>query len=171
MEPVRIVSAAGGEFSGLTSLQNTAFLLELAGLGDGYGFAYGRFGPDSEEFTEDLELARLRGHLDVERRRTDWGGEYSIFRLKGDPAPFSDERERNAYQRLVGVAVRASAVDLDLVATVACLSGTYRDPWKEAKRRKSKTAINGGLERARELYEEFRQLKLPEALPEIPHTF
>ena len=46
---VAIVRDAGGTIVGRTRLQKTAYLLELAGLGEGFHFSYRHYGPYSEE--------------------------------------------------------------------------------------------------------------------------
>ncbi len=163
-EPVRIVSAAGGEFTGRTRLQKTAFLLELAGLGSGYRFTCGRFGLFSEEFAAATDQAPLFYGLRVDRKTADWGGSYSVFTTKDDHEPALEE----AYRRLVSIAKEASSIDLEIAATAAYLAKEgFEDPWGETERRNPKLAVDDRLDRAKELYRDFKGIELPEELPDI----
>jgi uncharacterized protein YwgA len=52
-----IVRDAGGRIVGRTKLQKVAYLLELAGLGDGFQFEYRHYGPYSEDLAGAIQMA------------------------------------------------------------------------------------------------------------------
>ncbi len=156
-----IVAAAGGTLVGRTRLQKLAYLLELAGLGEGFHFEYRHFGPFSEDLTLAVRDATLAGLLEEKEEPTSWGGHYSIYSTK-----LVDENDtRRAYAKL---ASETSSVVLELAATAAFLAVEGRDdPWLETARRKPDKAADGRLEKARALYREFVQVRSPKPLPNI----
>ena len=65
-----IVRAAGGRVVGRTRLQKIGYLLELAGLGEGFPYAYRYYGPYSEErLTAAAARWKPRGPADRLRSR------------------------------------------------------------------------------------------------------
>ncbi len=163
-ELVRIVSAADGEIVGRTRLQKTAFLLELAGLGSGYEFKYKHYGPFSEELASAVDLAPLLFDFREDQKRSGWGGTYSVFT---SGAPYKGD-EGDPYRQLVSLAKRANPIALELAATAAYLASIGdADPWGETERRKPEKVTGGKLDQAKALYIRFKQLQLPQALPDI----
>lgn len=145
-----IVRDAGGQIVGRTKLQKVAYLLELAGLGDGFPFEYRHYGPYSEELADAIQMADAFGLVTEEERRADWGGVYSIFRIT-DRMSSSDKEAR---ARFAEEAAKIGAVELELAATAAFLSAVegVPDPWEETGRRKPEKALNGRLEAAKKAY-------------------
>ena len=163
-ELVRIVAAADGELVGRTRLQKTAFLLELAGLGTGFEFKYKHYGPFSEELASAVDLAPLLFDFREDQRRSGWGGTYSVFNSNAA----YEGAEEDAYKQLVSLAKRANPIALELAATAAYLACVGDDdPWGETERRKPEKATGDKLEQAKALYGRFKDLQLPEALPDI----
>lgn len=163
-ELVRMVSAADGEIVGRTRLQKTAFLLELAGLGSGYEFKYKHYGPFSEELASAVDLAPLLFDFHEDQRRSGWGGTYSVF----TSSAAYDGAEADPYKQIVSLAKRANPIALELAATAAYLASVgHDDPWGETERRKPEKAAGGKLEQAKALYKKFKELQLPEGLPDI----
>lgn len=165
-----IVRDAGGELVGRTRLQKIAFLMQLAGFGDEFSFEYHHFGPYSEELAQAMEIAVALGPVSEEERMADWGGRYSIFRLRERQEAPDPERASFVQQ-----ALRLGAVELELAATAAYLfayEGVGRDtgenPWLETRRRKPSKAAEGRLERAAQAYQQLRQVKTRRPLPELP---
>jgi len=163
-EPVRIVSAADNELVGRVRLQRTAFLLDLAGLGSGYRFRYKHYGPFSEELDSAVDLAPLFYDFREDLVQSDWGGTHSVFtsgaRYKGN--------DDDAYKKLVSIAKRADPIALELAAAAAYFANErHQDPWGETKRRKPEKAANGRLDEAKALYGSFKELQLPQELPDI----
>lgn len=160
-----IIADAGGEIVGRTRLQKTAYLLEVAGVGDGFYFDYHHYGPYSEDLTNAASLAHLAGQIKEEERATSWGGFYSIYTT----APSS--QTNGTRQRLAQTAAKASAVVLELAATAAYFAENGKgDPWQETKARKPDKADGGRLDEAKKLYGELREIapKIPEI--KLPHT-
>jgi uncharacterized protein len=156
-----IVAAVGGRLIGRTRLQKLAYLLELAGLGEGFEFRYRHYGPYSEELSLATRDATLVGLIREEEHPASWGGVYSIYT--------TDQTESNL-QRLefAKIASEANAVELELAATAAFLSmDGVVDPWGETASRKPDKAAAGRLERAKMLYAQFAQLKTPTPIPSI----
>lgn len=153
-----IICAAGGEIVGRTRLQKVAYLLELAGLGDGFSFEYRHYGPYSEELAIAARTAALLGLLKEEERPTSWGGFYSIFRVSGP----------STKQEFAMAAAEADSVVLELAATAAFLAKeNVSDPWGETARRKPEKADASRLEMAKSLYQSLAGIKTPHSLPVI----
>jgi len=161
-----IVRDAGGEIVGRTRVQKIGYLLELAGLGSGFRYAYKHYGPYSDDLTQAMRSADVFGLVEEEERVSDWGGLYSIFRLT---VPAHPDPARN---RFVHAAARTSPIELELAATAAYLhvARGYPDPWAETRRRKPQKAADGRLAKAKRAYERLRAIKTPIALPDIPGT-
>jgi len=159
-----IVRDAGGKVVGRTRLQKVAYLLELAGVGDGFVFEYRHYGPFCEDLASATRKADLLGYLKEEECQTAWGGFYSVFTTD---RPL-DEKVSFARRGLAQVAAKADSIELELAATAAYLSLEGKeDAWEETARLKPEKVEGGRLEQAKFLYERFRQIKTPRELPEI----
>lgn len=160
----RIVRDAGGCIVGRTRMQKVAFLLELAGLGEGFRFEYKHYGPYSEELTEAAKMAASFGLLSVEERQTAWGGWYSVYEAK-QGGTITDARRA----ALASEAVKLDSLDLELAATAAYLKAFegYGDPWAETEKRKPEKASEGRLESAKAAYHRLRTFEVPNPLPDI----
>lgn len=157
-----IVRDAGGTIVGRTRLQKIAYLLEVTGLGEGFGFGYRHYGPYSEELTVAVRNARLLGLLSEEEKSATWGGYYSVFSAVGasSPAPLP------ARAQLIAETVDADPVDLELAATAIFLAlDGYADPWSETARRKPEKAES--LVGAKALYRKLIAIKSPIRVPTI----
>ncbi len=160
-----IVRDAGGRIVGRTRLQKVAYLLELAGFGEGFAFEYRHYGPYSENLTEAIVGADAFGLITEEERRTDWGGWYSTF----DATPDAGRPEAGPRARFAAAAAAIDAVELELAATAAYLRAVEGcdDPWAETARRKPEKVGGGRLERAREAYRQLLALETARPLPPI----
>ena len=157
-----IVRDAGGKVVGRTRLQKIAYLLELAGVGEGFKFEYRHYGPYSEELSSAAQLAPLFNLLEEEERTAIWGGKYSIFTTNRP----EDDVATVGRKLLARTAVMADSVELELAATAAFLSAEgEEDPWQETLRRKPEKASGGRLEKAKELYAKLREIETPKELP------
>ncbi len=67
-----IIRDAGGEVVGRTRLQKTAYLLDVAGYGDGFEFRYRHFGPYSDEVAESARTGALLGVLTEKVKSASW---------------------------------------------------------------------------------------------------
>lgn len=158
-----IVRAAGGSVVGRTKLQKVAYLLELAGLGEGFRFAYRHYGPFSEALANSIRIASAFGMVDETERQASWGGTYSVYTVK-DAQSVSDLRSEFA-----SAAAGIDSVELELAATAAYLSSVegFSDPWVETARRKPEKAGGGRLARAKDAYRKLLAMKTPKQLPRI----
>ena len=159
-----IVRDAGGTLVGRTRLQKVAYLLELAGLGDGFVFEYRHYGPFSEELADGIYTAGLFNLVHEEERPTDWGGFYSIYKST-QKAGTTQIPGRSAFAK---VAASITAIELELLATAAYLNVEegYENPWEETAIRKPEKA-EGRIEKAKEAYRQLLALDTPEPLPKI----
>lgn len=156
-----IIAAAGGTLVGRTRLQKLGYLLELAGLGDGFQFEYRHYGPYSEGLALATRDATLVGMIQEKEEPTSWGGFYSVYTTN----PVEQSELRQAFARLASA---SSAVALELAATAAFLAAERcDDPWQETARRKPDKAADGRLEKAKELYRQFLAIPAPNTLPKI----
>lgn len=156
----QIVSDAGGEVVGRTRIQKMAYLLELAGEGSGFKFAYKHYGPYSQPLADSLQIASLFDEVKEEKRQTEWGTKYSIY--TADP----NNNVSGARQSIISLAKSANAVELELAATAAFLSTEgFDDPWEETVRRKPEKSDK--LEGAKELYSKLREIKAHSPWPDI----
>jgi uncharacterized protein len=157
-----IIRDAGGEIIGRTRLQKIAYLLELAGVGEGFVFEYRHYGPYSEDLSMATQVGKLFDELNEEERLASWGGKYSIFTSSREPDDVSTEVRKYLAQ----AAASADAVELELAATAAFLfSEGEVSPWLETAKRKPDKIGGGRLERARLLYDHLRQIETPVKLP------
>lgn len=158
-----IVRDAGGQIVGRTKLQKVAYLLELAGMGDGFHFEYRHYGPYSEELASAMNAASAFGLVTEEERQASWGGQYSVYttRLRTDQPGL-----RTAFAE---EAAKIGSVELELAATAAYLRAVegFQDPWKETERRKPEKVVDGRLEEAKAAYRRLLELQTPTALPRI----
>lgn len=156
-----IIAAAGGRLVGRTRLQKLAYLMELAGLGEGFDFSYRHYGPYSEELFLATRNATLVGLIHEEEHPASWGGSYSVYT--------TDLAESNPLRlEFARIASEANAVELELAATAACLATDgYSDPWSETAVRKPDKAADGRLEKAKTLYAQFAQVESPCKIPAI----
>jgi uncharacterized protein YwgA len=157
-----IVLDAGGEIVGRTRLQKVAYLLELAGLGEGFSFEYRHYGPYSADLASAAESAGLLGLLNVSEKVANWGGHYSVFRI----GRHISKRGNKSRADLASAAAKADPVELELAATAAFLADAA-DPWEETAKRKPDKANDGRLEKAKALYRELLSIKTPTPLPKI----
>lgn len=159
-----VVSDAGGRIVGRTRLQKIAYLLEAAGVGDGFEFEYRHYGPFSEGLASAARTATLLDLIDEVEEPTSWGGFYSVYSLKA----YASEQVDSVRRTLAKRAAEANSVELELAATAAYLHATgVDDAWGETARRKPDKVGGGRLDRAKALYEELRKLPTPKALPAI----
>jgi uncharacterized protein len=160
-----IVRDAGGRIIGRTRLQKVAYLLELAGLGDGFQFEYRHYGPYSEDLSEAIQMADVFGLVTEEERRADWGGVYSIYAATDRAGrPASGVRSEFAEK-----AAQIGPIALELAATAAYLhvSEGSKDPWEMTKRLKPEKASHGRLQLAKNAYRQLQKIKVPRPLPDI----
>ncbi len=159
----RIVCDAGGKIVGRTRLQKIAYLMELAGLGDGFVFQYRHYGPYSEDLSMAIREAKLFDLVEEEERPAQWGGHYSIYTTRGESSAVV---ARTAF---ASTAARIGAIELELAATAAYLYAVEgrEDPWEETRRRKPEKARDGRLERAKEAYQNLQALHTPSPLPRL----
>lgn len=159
-----IVRDAGGKIIGRTRLQKTAYLLGAAGFQEGFSFGYKHYGPYSEELAEAARLADLLDLLVETEHQASWGGTYSIY-SNSDQSDSGVKRGRLDFAKK---AAGANAIELELAATALFLAKEGQvAPWEETKRRKPEKAAAGRLDGAKALYEQFRGISTPDALPEI----
>jgi len=160
-----IVRDAGGQIVGRTRFQKIAFLLELAGLGEGFQFEYKHYGPYSEELAAAISSAAILGLVQVEDREASWGGWYSIYTSTDKSADIVNQQR----QTLAHEATKIGAVELELAATAAYLNAFegLQDAWTETARRKPEKASQERLARAKEAYRRLLLIETPEKLPAI----
>jgi hypothetical protein len=166
----RIVQDAGGELVGRTRLQKVAYLTQLAGFGDEFDFEYHHYGPFSEDLARGMEIAAAFGQVQEQEYQAEWGGRYSVYRLRQQIPPADPSRAA-----FVQRAKQVGAIELELAATAAFLFavegiGAIRpgNPWHETRRRKPEKARDGRLERAAAEYAALRRLSTPTTLPDLP---
>jgi uncharacterized protein YwgA len=165
LKAAMIVRDAGGRIVGRTRLQKVAYLLELAGLGEGFRFEYRHYGPYSEQLAEAIRLADVFDLVEEVEKRADWGGIYSIFTAKpeiGEPTP-------GIRSTFAAEAARADAIALELAATAAYMSDVEKsdDPWGETEYLKPDKTTNGRLEKAKDIYRKLLEFDTPNPLPRI----
>lgn len=163
LEVCKIVAEAGGELVGRTKLHKTAYLIQIMGLGaKDFQFQYKHYGPYSENLAFATEMAQLFGNLREEKRKSSWGGTYSIFQADRDCASDSSP----VRLEVVSAASNASSVDLELAATAAYLAReNFEDPWGETTKRKPDKAAS--IQSAKRLYRKLLGLDVPTPLPDI----
>lgn len=157
-----LISDAGGQVIGKTRLQKIAFLLEAAGLGAGYKFAYHYYGPYSSALDSECKLAWAFDEIEQVDRQASWGGTYSIFSVKMKSA------ECGPRQKLAIIAASTDAIVLELAATAAFLKKEgYDDPWEETRNRKPDKTTPARVEAAKSMYRKLMKLDTPNKLPDI----
>lgn len=159
-----IICDAGGKIVGRTRLQKITYLLELAGLEDGFVFGYKHYGPYSEGLAQAAERAAALGLINENEHQASWGGLYSVYSAEAHPNVVSPA----ARSALLREAVDADPIALELAATAAFLaaSGTP-DPWIETAKRKPAKAQDGRLATAKALYRNLQRIETPRRLPQI----
>ena len=159
-----IVASAGGKIVGRTRLQKIGYLLERAGLGDGFEFEYRHYGPFSDALASAAHNAAILDFIDEEECQATWGGTYSIFTSRNNPT----DAGSTARQTLAVLAAASDAVELELAATAAFLSDKgFDDPWAETSRRKPEKASVERIARSQQLYAQLSAVKTPIPLPKI----
>lgn len=158
-----IIRDAGGKIVGRTRLQKVGYLLELAGLGDGFAFEYRHYGPYSEALATAMRDACALDVVREEEHLASWGGYYSIFTTASGIGGGSEIR-----REFIRLASEADPIELELAATAAFLAteGSI-DPWRETAKRKPDKSDDGRLENARVLYRRLLEVKTPRPLPNI----
>jgi uncharacterized protein len=161
---VAAVIGAAGELVGRTRLQKTMSLLEMAGLGYGFGFDYYKFGPYSEDLAVSLDRAVDLNFVSEVERRANWGGLYSIFKAR-EPNPTGSP----ARDALIKLARDSDAVALELAVTAGFLARQgLLAPWAEVASRKPEKVGGGHLAEAKALYARFLGVHdVPNPLPHI----
>ena len=158
-----LIKDAGGKVVGRTRLQKMAYFLEVAGLGDGFEFAYRHYGPYSEELSQAVRRASLFGLLSEEVHAASWGGSYSIYSSNGQSGRSSSKTRKE----LMEAALNCDPVALELAATALFLRREgVESPWLETARRKPEKVEGDMLVKAQELYSKLRALQ-PKKLPEL----
>jgi len=160
-----IVRDAGGQIVGRTKLQKVAYLLELAGFGDGFDFEYRHYGPFSEDLANAIRLADAFGLVTEMERVANWGGFYSIYSATADAGARIEGPRSTFCER----AAKIDSVELELAATAAFLNVTEgcEDPWEETARRKPEKVGGNRIEKAKEAYRSLLALKTAKPLPKI----
>ena len=145
-----IVADAGGQLVGRTRFQKIAYLLEVAGLGDGFDFEYRHYGPFSEALAESVSNATLLGLLGEEKRATSWGGVYSVYQF--DNTRDHQDARPDRRRELISELINTNSVQLELAATAVFLDRkNYDDPWEEVSRRKPEKSSPENLAGAKAL--------------------
>jgi uncharacterized protein len=166
----RVIQDAGRELVGRTRLQKVAYLAQLAGFGHEFDFEYRHYGPFSEDLALGMDIAALLGWVKEEERQAEWGGRYSIYRLRRPVPP-----ENPGRAAFIQKAKNIGAIELELAATSAFLfavekigNGQPGNPWDETRKRKPEKARDGRLERAAADYAKLRRIRTPVELPNLP---
>lgn len=160
-----IVRDAGGQIVGRTRLQKVAYLLELAGFGEGFPFEYRHYGPYSEALADSIRAARVFDLVDEREQQTKWGGLYSVY----SATPQAGERVHGERARFAEAAAGIDSIELELAATAAYLFAVEgsRDPWGETARRKPEKVEGNRIERAKDAYRKLCEMNPRPRLPEI----
>lgn len=160
-----IVRDAGGRIVGRTRLQKVAYLLQLAGLGEGFSFEYRHYGPYSEDLANAIRVADAFDLVKETEQAASWGGLYSIFDATDLVGPRVEGARAVFAERAAGI----NSIELELAATAAFLSAVEgrTDPWEETARRKPEKARDGRIDRAKEAYRRLLELETPNPLPRI----
>ncbi len=112
-----IIRDAGGRVVGRTRLQKIAYLLDVAGYGDGFEFRYRHFGPYSDEVAASARSGALPGVLTEKVEPAFWGGVYSIYQVDRAPDAHCPKGRCELSRR----AADADAIELELAATAVFL--------------------------------------------------
>ena len=159
-----IIQDAGGELVGRTRLQKVTYLAQLAGFRHEFNFEYRHYGPFSEDLAVGMEIASALGPVKEEECQAEWGGRYSIYRLRKPLPPANADRSA-----FIQRAKKIGAIELELAATAAFLfaAENVADPWAETARRKPEKAAHGRLEKAKVEYDRLR-IETDQRLPHLP---
>ncbi len=159
-----IIRDAGGQVVGRTRLQKIVYLSQLAGFGEDFNFEYHNYGPYSEELVEAVRAAEAFELITEDKKKTNWGGTYSIF--TADPFNTAQKSARSSFLRQ---AAKIDAVELELAATAAFLKSVEKvdDPWQETARRKPEKASEERIEKAKAAYKQLLEIDTLKKLPNI----
>lgn len=160
----KLVADSGGKIVGRTKLQKIGYIIEEAGLGEGFEYDYKHYGPFSQALVDGTHEARYAGLIEEEEKQAAWGGVYSVYTLT------SGDMERNEQRAgLAELLNAADPVELELAATALFFRRKdHPSPWQETSRRKPEKASAGRLERAKQLYENIRSVQgIAERLPTL----
>jgi uncharacterized protein YwgA len=159
-----IVRDAGGRIVGRTKLQKITYILQEAGLVDGFDFEYYHYGPYSEQLASTAKNAVLLGVISEREQAAAWGGSYSTY----EAMPALGVALNEGRVPIAQAAAKANSVELELAATALYLfKEGYTDPWAETARRKPEKADDDRLARAKDLYQSLRSFAVPKQLPQI----
>ena len=165
---VQIIAAApSGEIKGRDVLHDTAYLLEVAGVG--YGFKFGcEF---CSPFCENLELAvdgaKVLEEIELINTVTDWGVTNTTY--KSNIPYHGNGGADDDYQIIVTKATQCVPKQLELATAAAYFHKIeVADPWDRIWRLKTFDRENGTFEMSQELYDELRSMPALVNLPEIP---
>jgi len=159
-----IIADAGGKIVGRTRLQKMAYILELAGLGEGFNFNYKHYGPYSEDLADAARRASLLGKVSEETYTAAWGGVYSIYQANEDVSGTPNASRK----KLLSYMVEANPVELELAATAAFLEISGEDDaWDAVKKRKEKKSTPERIHGAQKLYTSLRSVDVPKPLPKL----
>lgn len=158
-----IVRDAGGQIVGSVKLQKLAFLLELAGFGEGFRFYYHHYGPFCDELISAIEVAEAFGLVKEEEHQANWGGKYSIYRATAK----AGERVLGKRATFAEAAAKIGSIELELAATAAYLKvyENVADPWGETAHRKPDKKSH--IEAAKSAYSRLMELPVAKPLPKI----
>ncbi len=162
---VAIVRDAGGEIVGGHRMQAAAYLLEAAGLGDGFHFHYTNTCPYCEPLDDLAHRALLRKELSVEKCVADWGGTYWIYRVDGLPG----DDVPPARVELATLAAKSDAIALAVASSAIFvkLNDTYDDTWAEMLNRRPHMLEGERMENAKGLLRKLARLPVPVPLPDL----
>ena len=146
----QIVEASGGNITGKTRLQKTAYLLETGGIGFGFEFGYHYYGPYSEELATAAQDARALGLIDA---RSESGKSGLIYGLPEGAEQAAKDAAFSKRQHFLAKLAAYDTTILELAATADFLAknGFKSDPWAETKRRKSIKATEERITKAKRL--------------------
>jgi uncharacterized protein len=155
----RLIQLNGGELTGKTRLQKSAYFLEVKGLGFGFDFNYYRFGPYSEELTNFADDALALDLIGIHWKESQGGTRYAVFHSKqlNEYENEHDSQRRSLLKVLNGF----SSIELELAATADFLkrNGYSNDPWAETKRRKATKVDSARLIKSKRLLQELGGLE------------
>jgi uncharacterized protein YwgA len=154
----RLIYLNGGQLTGKTRLQKSAYFLEILSAGYGFDFSYHRFGPYSEELTSSTDDALALGLIDIDWKESQGGTRYAIFHSrfsKGDEGASDIQR-----RRVLEVLKRFSSIEIELAATADFLkrNGYASDPWTETRRRKASKVDDARLTKSKQLLHELQAI-------------
>jgi uncharacterized protein len=161
---MQLVADSGGELVGKTRLQKSVYILERAGLGSGFTFAYHHYGPYSEELSISADYAVALNLIEEERKEASWGGEYFVYKSKSSAVPCENDDRNKILKKLSAV----DSVQLELAATAFLLHDLgYDPPWDELVERKTDKATKTNIAAAKKLCKDLADLEVPTPLPKL----